>query len=350
MIVRAVLAVAVVALAGVVLWAASGQLPRLVGAIGDAVGGFTGGLLVTPSPSPTPVEIIAPPVLDPPDEPYTNRDTVDITGSVPPEIAGRKGYVIRIYAALPDLPATPVREVPVGETPAFVVAALPLTEGRNEISATVVGPGSESEPSAVVTYVLDTAKPKITITSPKNKATVNGTTVTIKGKTQGRSDVVARNETTGAVGAASAKTDGTFSVKVALGSGTNTIKLAVTDPAGNAASKVISVRRGQSEADLRLTASAYRLSAARLPRTLVLTAVVTDPNGRAIPDTPVSFTVSVPGVPAITGDSTTNASGVATFRITVPKGATTGTGPATALAATEDYGDLSTSIVITIVK
>jgi len=201
--------VAVVALAGAILWAASGQLPRLVGAIGDAVGGFTAGLLVTPSPSPTPVEVIGPPVLDTPDEPYTNQDTVDLTGSVPLEVAGKKGYFIRIYVALPDQQATMVREEAVGETPAFVVAALPLSEGRNEISAIIASPSSESEPSAVVTYVLDTAKPKITITAPKDKSTVNGTTVTIKGKTQGRSDVVARNESTGAVGTASAKTDGT---------------------------------------------------------------------------------------------------------------------------------------------
>ncbi|MCU0484384.1 MAG: Ig-like domain-containing protein, partial [Chloroflexi bacterium] len=127
-------------------------------------------------------------------------------------------------------------------------------------------------------------------------------------------------------------------------------KVTVTDPAGNAATKAITIRRGAIEATVRLTASAYRLSAAKLPRTLVLTAVVTDPGGRAIASAPVTFTVSVPGVPAITGDATTNASGVATFRLTVPKGATTGSGPATALATTDEYGDISTSIVITIVR
>jgi hypothetical protein len=350
LVVRAILVVAIVALAGAVLWTASGQLPRLVGAIGDAFGGFTSGWLATPSPSPTPVEILDSPVLDPPDEPYTNRETVDITGSVPAEIAGRKGYVIRIWVALPDQVATVVRETAVGETPAFVVAELPLSAGRNVISATIAGPGSESEPSPSITYVLDTSKPAITISSPKNKATINGPTVTIKGKTQGRSEVVARNETSGAVGTASAKSDGTFSVKVGLGGGTNTIRLTVTDPAGNAASKAITVRRGAVEATVKLTASATRISASKLPRALVLTAVVTDPSGRPIQDAPVTFTVSVPGVPAITGDATTNASGVATFRLTIPKGATIGTGPATALATTEEYGDISTSIVITIVR
>jgi Glucodextranase, domain B len=251
---------------------------------------------------------------------------------------------------VPDQPATVVREQPVGETPAFIVAQVPLAAGRNEISATVAGPGSESDPSPSVTYVLDTSKPSITISSPKNKAKVNAATVTIKGKTQGRSEVVARNDTSGAVATATAKSDGTFAVKVGLGAGTNTIKLTVTDPAGNAASKAITIRRGAIEAAVKLTASTYRLSAAKLPRPLVLTAVVTDPSGRPIPAAPVTFTVSVPGVPAITGDATTNASGVATFRLTVPKGATTGSGPATALATTDEYGDISTSIVITIVR
>ncbi|MCU0482716.1 MAG: hypothetical protein MUC54_00325, partial [Chloroflexi bacterium] len=195
LLVRVVLVVAVVALAGVVLWTATGQLPRLVTAFTDSFSGFTSGLLATPSPSPTPVEILASPVLDAPEEPYTNQETVDITGSVPAEIAGRKGYVLRIYIAVPDQPPTLVREVAVGATPAFVVPELPLTPGHNVISATVAGASSESEPSAVVDYVLDTTKPAITLSSPKNKATVNGPTVTIKGKTQGRSDIVARNET-----------------------------------------------------------------------------------------------------------------------------------------------------------
>ena len=350
LVIRALLVVAIVALAGVVLWTATGQLPRLVAALGDTFGGITSGLLTTPSPSPTPVEILDSPVLDPPEEPYTNRETVDITGSVPGEVAGQKGYVIRIYIAVPDQPATPVREMAVGETPAFVVAELPLAAGRNEISATIVGPSSESEPSASITYVLDTTKPAITISSPKNKAKVNGPTVTIKGKTQGRSELVARNETSGAVGTATAKSDGTFAIKVGLGAGTNTIKVTATDPAGNSSSKAITVRRGAVEATVRLTASSSRFSAAKLPRPLVLTAVVTDPNGRPISGVPVSFTVSVPGVPAITGDATTNASGVATYRLTIPKGATTGSGPATALATTEEFGDLSTSIVITIVR
>jgi hypothetical protein len=350
LVVRVLLVVAVVGLAGVVLWTATGQLPRLVGAIGDTFGGLTSGLLATPSPSPTPVEVLASPVLDPPDEPYTNKETVDLTGSVPAEIAGQKGYVIRIYVAVPDQPATVIRELPVGETPAFVVPQLALAPGTNEISATVAGPSSESEPSPSITFVLDTTKPSITISSPKNKATVNASTVTIKGKTQGRSEVVARNESSGAVATVTAKSNGTFSVKVALDAGTNTIKVTATDPAGNAATKTLTVRRGAIEASVRLTASTYRLSAARLPRPLVLTAVVTDASGRPIAAAPVTFTVSVPGVPAITGDATTNASGVATFRLTVPKGATSGSGPATALATTEEYGDISTSIVITIVK
>ncbi len=338
------------ALAGVVLWTATGQLPRLVAAIGDAFGGVTGGLLTTPSPSPTPIEVLSPPVLDRPNEPYTSRTKVDVSGSVPSEIAGRRGYVIRIYVSLPDLAPTLVREMAVGATPAFIVKELPLQPGRNDISATVAGPSSESEPSSVVTYVLDTAKPKITITSPKNGATVNGPTVTIKGKTQGQSEVVARNEATGAVGTANADSDGTFSVKVGLGTGTNAIEVTVTDPAGNSASKVVSFRRGSGAVTVRLTASTYRLSAARLPRPLVLTAVLTDPNGRPIGAAPVTFTVSIPGVPAITGDGQTNASGEASFRLTVPKGATPGTGPATALATTDEYGEVSTSIVITIVK
>ena len=347
---KAILAVALVALAGVVVWTATGQLPRLVGAVGDTIGGIAGKVFTTPSPTPTPVAVIPAPDLDPPAEPYTNQAAIDVTGTVPSELAGRIGYTIRIYIALPDQPPVPVKELPVGETPGFVVPGVPLEKGRNDITATIAGPGGESESSPVITYIRDVTKPKVTITSPKNGVTINKATVTIVGKTQGRSKVSARNEANGAGGTTTATADGTFSVTVELADGTNAITVTATDPAGNSGSTVVNVRRGSGKLAVKLSASAYRLSAVKLPRALVLTAVVTNPDGAPITGITVSFTLSIPGVEALTGEAKTNASGVATFRTTVPSGATVGSGPGTALVSTTEFGDASGRVTITITK
>jgi hypothetical protein len=202
----------------------------------------------------------------------------------------------------------------------------------------------------MITFVLDRSKPKITVSSPKAGATVNGATVKITGKTQGRSTVVARNEKNGTAATTAAASDGSFTLKVPLSSGTNGIALTATDLAGNAGTAVISVRRGSGDLDVAISASAYRISAARLPRTIELRATVTDPNGKPMAGQEVTFTLTIPGVPALTGDDVTNGAGEATYRTTIPAGATRGSGLGTAFVSTEEYGTASGRTSITIIK
>ena len=114
------------------------------------------------------------------------------------------------------------------------VIPVQLTDGINDFTVTIVGPGGESDPSLVVRYVFDDAPPKITITSPKNNATVNSKAVEIKGKTQARTTLLARNEANGSSIAGTAESDGTFTLSVALSAGANKITIDGTDPAGNA--------------------------------------------------------------------------------------------------------------------
>lgn len=346
---RVALLVAIGALAVVVVATVAGALPRVVSAIGATLGGFTGQALATPVPSETLPPIPASPTLAAPAGPYTNQPTVTLSGTVPLDVVGRAGFAVRIFVALPDQEPVAVREIPVGETPAFVVEALPLEPGKNLVSATLVGPGGESEPSPSVTVVLDTSKPKVTVTSPTDGATVNAETATVTGKTQGRSTVVARNEANGTAATAAAGGDGTFTLDVPLSGGRNAITLTATDPAGNVGTAVITVLRGSGVLTVTLGASAYRISAARLPRTIELRAVVTDPDGQPIPGQDVTFTLAIPGVPALTGDEVTDASGTATFRTTVPAGATEGSGLATVFVSTLQFGDASGRASITII-
>lgn len=347
---RLALLAAVGVLAVVVLSTVTGFLPGIVSTIGGSLGGITDVFLKTPEPSVSDAPVPAAPTLVAPESSYTNQATAVLSGTVPLEVVGRTGYLVRIYVALADQEPAAIRDVPVGETPSFVVADLTLEKGRNDVMATVVGPGGESEFSPTITYILDQAKPKITITSPKNRATVNGETATIKGKVQARSTVVARNEANGTSATATAKSDGTFTLKVQLSRGTNGIALTATDPAGNQGTAVLTLRRGSGELTLALSASAYRVSQARLPRTITLTAQLSDPNGRPMSGERVSFTLTIPGVPAITGEDVTDSSGTATFRTTIPDGAAQGSGLATALVDTSDHGEMSSRISITIVK
>ncbi len=346
---RMALVAAIAALAVVVATTVSGALPRVVGSFGSALGGITGAILKTPVPSPSLPAIPASPTLAAPQEPYTNQATATVAGSVPADVVGHSGFAVRIYIAVPGQPPVAVRDVPVGETTQFAAEDVPLEPGRNDISATTVAPGGESEMSPVVTYVLDQAKPTIAVTSPANKSIVAGPVATITGTTKGQSTIVARNEANGTAASSTAAASGAFSLKVPLSAGTNGINLTATDQAGNVGTTILTLRRGSSNLAVVMAASAYQISAARLPSTIELRAVVTAPGGQRLVGQSVTFTLSIPGVPAITGEDVTDGSGLATFRTTVPAGATLGSGLATAFVTTADYGDASGRTAITIV-
>ncbi len=327
-----------------------GALPRIVSTVGGAVSGIAGAVLPSPSPSPSLTVVPVSPVLDAPAQIDTNQAAVTLTGSVPASDVGRRaGVRVRLFVALPKKEPVLVTEVALGETPNFAIPDVALQPGRNDFSATVIGPGGESEASPIVTYVLDTTKPKLTIVSPAAKATISGTSVTIAGKTQGRSTVTARNEANGRTGTGVADGAGSFQVVLALADGTNAITVTAADPAGNATTAVLTIRRGSGQLKVTLNASSYRISAAKLPRTLELRAVATDPAGTSLAGRDITFTLSIPGVPMITGQGTTDATGVAIFRTSIPAGATPGSGPGLAFLTTPEFGDASGRVVITII-
>jgi len=339
-----------VALGAVVLFTVVGTLPRIVSAVGGAFSGITGAVIPS-SPLPSPSLAAAPdaPVLDVPAQATSNQPTVTITGSVPASIGSqRSGYTIRLYVTLPKAQPALVDEIPLGETLDFTFPDVKLQPGRNAFSATIDGPGGESAPSPIVTYGLDTTPPKITISAPADKSTVNADSVTITGKTQGRSAIKALDQANGRTVLGTADATGAFQVIMPLADGTNAISVTATDPAGNTSTSSVTVLRGTGALKVVLTASAYRISAAKLPQTLVLRAVATDPAGNGLPGREITFTLSIPGVPLITGQVTTDTTGLATFQTTVPAGATTGTGPGTAFLTTPEYGDASGGVVITI--
>jgi len=344
---RLILALALVGLGLGVLYVGMGGLGKVVGAIGSTVGGFVDGVTATPSPRPSVLPISDAPTIKAPIEPYTTADSTDLEVTVPRNLAGNADYRIRIYLALQAQPAVAIDEVAIAATPTTIVP-VQLTKGINDFSVTIVGPSGESASSAIVRYIQDKVPPKITVDSPTNGAIVNGKSVDITGKTQGRTTLIARNATNGASITSDAGIDGTFTLTLAITAGVNRITIDGTDPAGNTAQVALIVKRGTGKLTVSLSASSYQFKQNRLPQSIRLTAIASDPDGRPLAGADVTFTLSIPGIATVTMDVKTAANGSATFTTTIPKGVDKGQGSATVLLSSSAFGSTQDYTVITI--
>lgn len=341
------LAGVILVIAAGVLYVGVGGLSTVAAALGSTVTGFVDDITATATPVPSVAVISDAPLIESPDEPYTAELTADLVVTVPATLVGDPDHRLRIYLALKDQAPAPIDEVPM---PALARTVIPveLTKGVNDFSITIVGPAGESDPSPIVRYVLDQVKPPITIESPKDGGVVNAKAVTIKGKTQGRSTVIARNAKNGSSITGTAGSDGLFELSLSLATGENVITVESTDPAGNTKSLEFTVRRGSGKLEVRLSASAYSIPKDSLPEGLRLTATVTDPDGRALEGATVLFTLSIPGISTITEQATTGANGRAVFETTVPRGADAGGGNAAVQVTTSAFGNASDVTVVTI--
>lgn len=345
------LGLSILALGATIVWVGSGGIGPFVAGVAQGFAGFVtriGNAVDSPSPS-VPPQISDAPTILAPDNPYTNIETADITVNVPQPVVGRDGYTVRLYVTLPDKPRTLLTEAPIGPTSRLLLPGVTLAGGRNDFQASVMGPGGESELSAVTTLVLDQVQPKITIISPKSNASIAKSPLMIKGKTQALSTIVARNDLNGATASTDADKDGLFQVSIAVAAGPNAITLTATDPAGNTFSQVLNVTQGSGKLTVSLTGTVYRFKAAKLPTSATYTVVVTGPDGKPVSGGSALFTVTVPGLEAIvSSEILTGADGTASFTTQIPKGAMAGSGLATVLVTTTDYGTLTDRQVLTV--
>ncbi|MBI3744997.1 MAG: hypothetical protein HY264_00425 [Chloroflexi bacterium] len=345
---RILLALAIVALGAAVLMTATGGIGKLVGVLGSSMSGVVNRITATTQPSATQIVISGAPTIVAPTEPYTNLGTADLEINVPAAFVGNTAAHVRVYLALEGQAPGPIAEVPIGSTITMIVPVT-LTPGRNDLSATIIEGAVESSSSPVVTYIYDTDPPKIVLASPKDGATINSATVTFTGTTQPRTTLLARNETNGTSVSGQAGSDGAFAFDLPLESATNAITIAGTDPAGNVGQLTLSLVRGSGQLTANLTASSYRISVGALPQSIQLSVIVTNPDSQPLAGANVTFTLTVPGIPPVSTDTTTGADGRATFTTTLPTGVTTGAGLATALVATSSFGTTSSQKTITVV-
>ena len=267
---RAILLVAVIALAGAFALVATGAISAAVAGLGGSIGGLLGGLTGSPTPQAS-TGAVAPdaaPRLEAPDNPYTSTDAYDLRGLLPSGVAGSEELSLRVFVG-----AEEVDEVPVPPTADFLVTAIPLTEGENEITAAIVSPDGEGPRSVPIVITLDTKDPGLAISAPADKSRVKAAVqiVTVEGTTQPGANVSIRNGNTGG----SASVDAATGVQsVGIADGTNTLTVTATDQAGNETTKSVSVLRGSGKLTAQVDVSPSRLKASRLPEPYVLRATV----------------------------------------------------------------------------
>ena len=346
---RLALAAGIFAVGAGVIYLGAGGLGTVAGALGSTVSDLIAGVTATPVPSPTPVVTSQAPRIESPTEPYTNQESVDLIVTVPAELAGDSDHRVRVYLALKDQASAAIQEAPLGTTPRTIIPVT-LTKGVNDFSVTLVGPGGESESSALVRWVLDLSKPPIRLSAPKDEAVINRKAVTLEGRTQGRTTLIARNQKTGDSVSGTAANDGTFALSLPIATGSNLLTIMATDPAGNVNETELTVTRGSGRLRATISASAYSISQATLPQVIELIVNVDDPDGKPLADAQITFTLAIPGVRPITGDATTDANGRAVFETTIPKGATRGAGSAAVLVETTEFGRTRDEAPITIKK
>jgi hypothetical protein len=344
---RILLVAAVATLGLVMVLTLSGGLGSLVGALGSSFSGFVNRVIETPVPTATQVVLGDSPVIASPTEPYTNAKTVDLDLTIPQAYVGNTAALVRIYVTLEGQQPAPIAEVPPGST-VHLIVPVELTPGRNDFSARIAEGAVESAPSPVVMFILDTEPPKIVLTAPKDGETVNAPTVTLTGTTQPRTTLLARNDANGTSISGQAGSDGSFSLELPIDPGPNAIKIGGTDPAGNAGQLTLNLVGGGGTLTATLTASAYRISVTSLPASLQMSTLVTNPDGQPLPGATVTFTLTVPGIPPVAKDVLTGPDGRAVFTTTLPLGVTAGSGLATVLVSTTDFGTTSAQKAITI--
>ena len=279
---------------------------------------------------------------------YTNQPSIPIQGSVPGASVGKTGYTVHVYLLGKNGSQLQVATVAVGQTTHFITAPIALTEGSNTFLATLAAPTGEGQPSPVVTYILDTKPPKITIASPAPEAKLTSSAVDVSGSCDPGSTVVVRNEqvTGGALNRQVLGADGKFKLTVPVVAGPNTIDLTATDQAGNTSSRSLTVNReyGQLAAHLAVAPAKFASSS---QTTLKLTLHVTSFTGAPLANATATFTVTIQGLgPIVSPELTADATGTVTWEVAI-SGASPGSGTASVLVLSPAGDQVTATAAIT---
>lgn len=279
----------------------------------------------TPSPIPG---LPGTPVLASPDVALVADETVEIAGTLPPDLVRDNELRLRIYVN-----GTLVRERRLPPDHDFIVRNVPLEQGQNEVRAALAGPDGEGLHSAPIVIQRDDQPPPLQLHRARDGEIVYAEEMLIRGRTEPAAWVSITNETTAQRAEVAGDEEGDFEVRLRLAVGPNEIVLEARDELGNRSRTSVTLVRAEGSDAVELTLSRDSLSLDALPSSITLTAFVTDESGAAVDGAEVTFSVSPPGQPTMTHRATSRA-GVATWRgVRVPReGAVPGQGFATVLA------------------
>ncbi|GGB69510.1 S8 family serine peptidase [Fictibacillus barbaricus] len=165
-----------------------------------------------------------PAITSPVDGSFTNKANVSVKGNTTPNVMvniQNKGRVVAKGKAKAD---------------GTFLIPITLQEKENVLTATATSNGTTA-PSTTVKITLDRTKPQLSIGSPKNHEKIKRETTTVTGKVNDANLLSVRVNGT----KAKIYKDGTFSVRVMLDKGVNTLKVVAKDKAGNQTAKSIQV-------------------------------------------------------------------------------------------------------------
>lgn len=208
----------------------AGRSYQLVGGVWDPAPEEEGNYMIRATVN---YEVTAPTITSPVDGLFTNDAEVTVEGSA--------------------APSTTVHVFNNGEEAGSVATSddgtysLPITlsDGANSLTAKAATDTGMTDASAAVTVVLDQAAPELTITNPANGTKTNKETVTVEGTVADANiDKVTVNGQNATV------TDGSYSKRIILDNGENTIAVVATDKAGNSTTQEVVIDAKYDEIEI----------------------------------------------------------------------------------------------------
>ncbi|MCS1350640.1 S8 family serine peptidase [Mechercharimyces sp. CAU 1602] len=177
-------------------------------------------------------EVSAPVITSPADGSYTKHDEITVEGNTSP------GVKVHLYNHGEEVATTTATD-----TGAFA-AEVDLSTGENKLSAKSSTDAGMTEPSPEVTIIVDKKRPALTIEAPSDGEKTNKEVVTVRGNAsdnEGLQWLKINNKKV------TVQEDGSFSKRILLDEGENTIKVVARDKAGNKKQKRIKVYAKFSE-------------------------------------------------------------------------------------------------------
>jgi RHS repeat-associated protein len=217
-----------------------------------------------------------------------------LTVTAPTDNSATRNATIAVTGSFTDATAVTVRTngTTLTVTGSTFNGTVPLAMGANVLTTTATDAGGNAT-SVVRNVARDTIAPVLTVSAPSEGATIGSDSVTVSGSvTDGTAVTVQTN------GVSLLVTGTTFSGKVALVAGANTLTTTATDAAGNATSVVRHVSRDNSPPVL--TVSAPTEGTVTKLDTITVSGTATDEttvtvatNGTPLPVTGTTFTGKV---------------------------------------------------------